>query len=127
MGLAYGNYFGKIKFAKRKAKKRILALTEFGGYSYRIKEHSYNLGDIFGYKIFETKEALEEAIKKLYEQQIYPYISKGLSVLVYTQLSDVEDEVNGFITYDRKVDKIDKNMMININKEMIEIFKETCN
>jgi hypothetical protein len=109
----------------RKAKKRILALTEFCGYSMRIDEHSYNSDDIFGYKVFESLSELNRAVKEVYEKRIYPEIDKGLSVLVYTQLSDVEDEVNGMVTYDRKIDKIDKKMMREINITMWDMFKRS--
>ena len=115
-------YFQKIKFPKKKAKKRIFALTEFGGFSMRLDEHSYNPDDIFGYKIFESLNELNKAVRELYEKSIYPEIEKGLSVLVYTQLSDIEDEVNGVITYDRKVEKINKEMMRQINAYMWTIF-----
>ena len=115
-------YFQKIKFPKKKAKKRILALTEFGGFSMRLDEHSYNPDDIFGYKIFESLNELNIAVRELYEKSIYPEIEKGLSVLVYTQLSDIEDEVNGVVTYDRKVEKINKEMMRQINAYMWTIF-----
>jgi len=116
-------YFQKIRFPKRKAGKRILALTEFGGYSMRLDNHSWNPDAIFGYKIYESLPELNQAVWELYEDSIYPEIKKGLSVLVYTQLSDIEDEVNGIVTYDREVEKIDKKMMVRINATMWEIFK----
>jgi len=108
-------YFSKIKFKIKNASKRINALTEFGGYSLMIKGHSFNPEKVFGYQKFETTTNLEEAIKNLYLTQVIPELSKGLSVLVYTQLSDVEDEVNGFLTYDRKVLKIDIELMKSIH------------
>ena len=61
---------------------------------------------IFGYKKFDTTKELSEAYKELYEGQVLPLVEKGLSGVVYTQLSDVEEEVNGLVTYDRKVIKI---------------------
>jgi beta-galactosidase/beta-glucuronidase len=118
-------YFQKINFPKRQAKKRILALTEFGGYSLRLDEHSFNSEAIFGYKIFATVAELNQAVKELYEKQIYPEIDKGLSVLVYTQLSDIEDEVNGIVTYDRKVEKIDRQLMREINQTLRKKFEES--
>lgn len=118
-------YFQRIRFPRKKAKKRILALTEFGGYSMRIDEHSFNTDAIFGYKIFSSLPELNQAVKELYEKQIYSEVEKGLSVLVYTQLSDVEDEVNGLVTYDRKVEKIDKKIMKKINDTLRKIFKES--
>ncbi|MDD5292975.1 MAG: glycoside hydrolase family 2 TIM barrel-domain containing protein [Candidatus Izemoplasmatales bacterium] len=118
-------YFQRIRFPEKKARKRILALTEFGGYSMRIDDHSYNPDAIFGYKIFSSLRDLNQAVKELYEKKIYPEVKKGLSVLVYTQLSDVEDEVNGIMTYDRKVEKIDKKMMKMINETLWQKFKES--
>ena len=55
----------------------------------------------YGYKTFKTQQELEKGILSLYENQIKPYIKKGLCAAIYTQLSDVEDETNGFLTYDR--------------------------
>jgi uncharacterized protein Yka (UPF0111/DUF47 family) len=55
---------------------------------------------------FDTTEELSKAYKELYEGQVVPLIEKGLSGVVYTQLSDIEEEVNGLVTYDRKVIKI---------------------
>ena len=57
---------------------------------------------------FKSREELTDAVVDLYEKQIIPAVSKGLSASVYTQLSDVEDELNGLVTYDRKVVKMDK-------------------
>jgi hypothetical protein len=70
----------------------------------------------FGYKSIKSQSDLEAALKKLYEQQIAPLIEKaGLSIAVYTQLSDVEDEVNGLVTYDRQVVKINPEVMAALN------------
>ena len=115
-------YFKKVRFNKKYAKKRILALTEFGGYSLLVKEHSYNPDKVFGYKKFQNQQDLSYSIKELYEKQIVPEIKKGLNVLIYTQLSDVEDEVNGFLTYDRKVNKVDIELMRKINKNLFDVF-----
>ena len=118
-------YFKKFSFSIKKAKKRILALTEFGGYSLRLQEHSFNPEDIFGYKIYSTEQELNNAVYALYQDQVYPQIKNGLNVLVYTQVSDVEDEVNGFLTYDREILKIDIDMMKKINKALSDRFIES--
>ena len=55
---------------------------------------------------FDTTEELSKAYKDLYEGQVLPLIEEGLSGVVYTQLSDIEEEVNGLVTYDRKIIKI---------------------
>ncbi|MFA6801156.1 MAG: sugar-binding domain-containing protein [Acholeplasmataceae bacterium] len=115
-------YFKKIKFSQKNAKKRILALTEFGGYSLMLQEHSYHPEKVFGYKKFDTIQSLEDAVCHLYETEVLPEIDKGLSVLIYTQLSDVEDEVNGLLTYDRKILKIDADKLIDINKKLNQRF-----
>ena len=98
-------YFGNIAFDEDKY-GRVVALSEFGGYSYIVDGHCGS-DHYFGYFKYKTKEEYNDAYKKLILEQIVPSVSKGLSAIVYTQLSDVEDEVNGFITYDRKVIKID--------------------
>lgn len=115
-------YFQKIKFYPRLAKKRIAALTEFGGYSLPIEGHRYNDEKLFGYKTYKTKESLEEALKVLYEKVISKQIERGLSVIIYTQVSDVEDEVNGFITYDRKILKVSDELMNELNQHLYEKF-----
>jgi hypothetical protein len=109
-------YFTKIKFTSKDAKKRIIALTEFGGYSLPLEGHRFNEESIFGYKKYDTEDKLVEAYSNLYKQQVLPQIQNGLSVLIYTQLSDVEDEINGFITYDRKKDKFPVEKVLEINE-----------
>jgi hypothetical protein len=84
---------------------RAVVLSEFGGYNHRVSGHCFGDKD-FGYKKFESPLLLESAISELYSQQICPAYSRGLSAAVYTQLSDVEDELNGLVTYDRKVVKV---------------------
>ncbi len=118
-------YFRKIRFHKKDGKKRILALTEFGGYSLLLPEHSFNPDKVYGYRKYSDEDALGIAVNDLYMNQVIPEIKKGLSVLVYTQLSDVEDEVNGFVTYDRKVEKIKPEEMRDINKHLFNSFKNS--
>ncbi len=92
-------YFTKYKFRPDK-KGRAVVLSEFGGYNYRIEGHSFTERD-FGYKHLKSPQELKEALSKLYGEEIHPAIEKGLAAAVYTQLADVEDEVNGLITHDR--------------------------
>ena len=86
---------------------RVVALTEFGGYKLAVPEHVWSEKQ-FGYKGFRDEEAFAAAFQKLYARQIIPAKAKGLSASVYTQLSDVEDELNGLVTYDRKHVKLSK-------------------
>jgi hypothetical protein len=73
---------------------------------------------MFGYKIYGSKESLTKAYKRLFEKTIIPQISAGLAATVYTQLTDVEDELNGIMTYDRRIVKIDEETIKNINERV---------
>ena len=97
---------------------RAVVLSEFGGYQLPVAGHTWNDAN-FGYKGYKTPEALMEAYRKLFETQILPARRKGLAASVYTQLSDVEDEVNGFVTYDRRVEKLDVDAVRAINQRLI--------
>ena len=97
---------------------RAVVLSEFGGYQLPVAGHTWNDAN-FGYKGYKTPEALMEAYRKLFETQILPARRKGLAASVYTQLSDVEDEVNGFVTYDRKVEKLDAGAVRAINQRLV--------
>jgi hypothetical protein len=90
---------------RRRSDDRVLALSEYGGYDLAVEGHVW--GDRpFGYRHHETAEALLEAFDRLHRDELAPAVAAGLSATVYTQLSDVEDEVNGLLTYDREVLKL---------------------
>ena len=96
------------KFNPPRTEKPIM-LSEFGGYSLKIKDHTdENSG--YGYKQFEDKRSYLEAIRKLYEEEVIPAIGLGLCGCIYTQFCDIEQETNGLITYDRKYIKADENI-----------------
>ena len=97
-------YFRRYRFRKDK-KGRIVILSEFGGYGLKLDEHSLS-GKTFVYKKLRTREELTSEIERLYEEEIIPAKKKGLAASIYTQLSDVEGEVNGLITFDRKEVKV---------------------
>lgn len=87
--------------------RRAVVLSEYGGVSLPVPGHVFN-AETFGYgKILRTSDELTEAFVRLHEEQIVPAVRQGLAATVYTQLTDVEDEVNGLLTYDRKVLKLD--------------------
>lgn len=114
-------YFRKIRL--KNDFKRALALTEFGGYSLAVKGHESSPRK-FGYKIMKNAEQLEKAYVKLYETEIIPEIEKnGLSATVYTELTDVEDEMNGLFTFDRML-KIKKQTLIDLNDKVYKAFEE---
>lgn len=98
------NYFRKLK--AKPDKKRAFVISEYGGYACHIEGHS-SVTEIFGYRRYATIEELNTAYRQLLEKQLMPLVEKGLSGAVYTQLSDVEEEVNGLVTYDRRVIKLE--------------------
>jgi len=107
-------YFTPIKVKKG---KRPYVLSEFGGLGLKLKGHTFS-DKMFGYKIYNSKAVLTKSYKKLYEKTIVPQIKDGLSATVYTQLTDVEDELNGLMTYDREIVKIDIDELQKINEKV---------
>ncbi len=97
---------------------RPIVLSEYGGYSNKIPNHVWNWEKSFGYQMYKDKDALTAAYKKLHEKQIIPNIKKGLSATVYTQVSDVEFEVNGMLSYDRELIKLHEDVIKEINAKM---------
>lgn len=97
---------------------RPFVISEYGGYSMILDGHVWNKQKSFGYIMFRSKEKLSAAYKKLHEKQVIPLIKKGLCATVYTQVSDVEFEVNGMYTYDRKVLKLDEKTVQEVNSKL---------
>ena len=101
----------------KQLKGRSLIVSECGGNTLQIKGHTFN-DKIVGIKKFATKEEWINEYRRFINEEIIPNISKGLSAFIYTQLSDVEDEINGFVTYDREVVKFDVDTIKEINKKV---------
>ena len=101
---SYHVYFRR---ANMKPGERPMVLSEFGGYACRIEGHYYGGAKAYGYRKCADTGALRRDLSLLYREQIEPLKEKGLCAAIYTQLSDVEDETNGLLTYDRAVKKID--------------------
>lgn len=108
-------YFREVKY---KPTDKPTFLSEFGGYVYKIKEHSFNQDKTYGYRFYNSQEEYQDAVTSLYLNQIVPHIKEGLIGTIYTQVSDVEDETNGILTYDRKICKLDKEKMLEIAKQL---------
>lgn len=85
----------------------MVILSEFGGYAYREEGHD-DQEEIFGYKKFFDRKAFADAFFDLYADQVVPAKQKGLAASVYTQFSDVQQELNGLVTFDRLSVKIDE-------------------
>lgn len=105
-------YFGKMR--RDNDGSRILSLSECGAYSLLVPGH-YETKKRTIYRYFGSGEKLQAAIERLYLKKIAPLRQQGLSVVIYTQLTDVEAETNGLMTYDRKVTKVNAKKMKDIN------------
>lgn len=117
------NYLRKLK-VKPKA-DRVVALTEFGGYAFPIPGHMACEKE-FGYKHYKTKEELTESYRTLWEEQIYPNVEHGLSSAIYTQTSDIEEEINGLMTYDREEDKFINETILELNEKLYKVYQKSC-
>lgn len=103
---------------------RPVVLSEFGGYSYKPEGHVSNTKKTYGYRLFSDREKFEAAVSELYRNEVIPAVKNGLSADVYTQVSDIEDETNGFLSYDRKVLKVDPDLMQKIATELFSEFQK---
>lgn len=105
-------YFRPVKL---KNDGRALALTEYGGYILAVDGHRWT-DKVFGYRICRDAAALTRDYKKLMLGQVLPHIRReGLTAAVYTQITDVEEELNGLMSYDREVLKIPEETLREIN------------
>ncbi len=115
-------YFRKVKL--RGDGRKPLVLSEFGGKTWKVDGHVFNPDKSYGYGGCQTREELNEALVKLYMEEVLPCIKNGLCAAVYTQTSDVEDEINGLLTYDRKVEKIDPEKMQKVAAVLQQTLRE---
>jgi beta-galactosidase/beta-glucuronidase len=110
-------YFKKLKRPKRD--ERAFVLTEFGGYSLKIPGHVWEENKKFGYRFYDSIKELTAAYKKLLNDEVKALISQGLTAAIYTQTTDVEIEINGFLTYDRKMEKMDGEVLREAHEGLI--------
>ena len=104
--------------------KRPLLVSECGGYTLAVSGHCFS-SRRYGYGACRDGAELTGRIENMYRRMILPAIKDGRCGCIYTQLSDVEDEVNGLYTYDRKVCKVDTDRMLRLAEEMhgaIEVY-----
>ena len=109
-------YFRKVKL--KGDGKKPLVLSEFGGKTYKCDGHVFNPDKTYGYGGCDSLDALNEAVAKLYLEEVLPCVKKGLCAAIYTQVSDVEDEINGLLSYDRKVCKLKPETMLPIAESL---------
>ena len=103
-------YFKRVKLPKD---ERAIVLSEFGGFVLPVKDHMQKGKKT--YRSFKDAKLWLDNYEKCIEKDVINNIPKGLTATIYTQLSDVEDELNGFITFDRQVIKIDPQLVKKIN------------
>jgi beta-galactosidase/beta-glucuronidase len=99
--------------------KRAASLGEFGGVGLFVRGHMWPVENN-AYEYEPTRSALTDRYVFLMErvEQLMKY--KGLSVAIYTQTTDVEHEVNGVLTYDRKVEKMESKRIREVNQAVIQ-------
>lgn len=98
--------------------QRATVLGEYGGIGMPLEGHLWSSDRNWGYVQFKnSKDVTDEYVK--YGEQLYKMIKAGFSAAVYTQTTDVEGEVNGLLTYDRKVVKIDEKRVHDINQKIV--------
>ncbi len=102
--------YGRRFRMPRRRDGRAVVLSEYGGHQLRVEGHVYDDEVAFGYGREPTPGDLAESFHRLH-QALAADVGRGLSATVYTQLSDVEDELNGLLTYDREVLKIDADLV----------------
>ena len=100
--------------------KKPLVLSEFGGKTCRIPGHVFNPDKTYGYGVCRDLPELRQQVAALYRDQVIPCVERGLCAAIYTQVSDVEDEINGLVTYDRKVEKLTPEDMVPLARALAE-------
>ena len=104
---------------KLKPDRRPMLLSECGGFTYKIDGHLFNTNKSYGYGNCRDSRELTVRIVDMYKAMVIPSIKNGLCGCIYTQLSDVEEEINGLYTYDREECKVNKEKMQEL-AELIE-------
>ena len=117
------NYFYPLRI---RPQKRTVALSEYGGIAWPMPGHEPPY-KTYGYGTAKDRQELTARYKKLQLKTVLPQLEKGLSALVYTQLTDVEDEVNGLFTYDRAAVKPDANAVRSVNAALAAEFARVTN
>ena len=103
--------------------ERLLLLSECGGFTRDISDHRSDKGSKWGYGKTNSEEELTDKIIDMHEKMVIPSIKNGLIGYIYTQVSDVEGEINGLYTYDRKVCKVNKEKLLEANRKLQEVYK----
>ncbi len=112
-------YFKKL--FKPRLDRRAFVISEFGGYSLLMPGHAWDENQKFGYRFYNSKEELTAAYLRLLDEELRPLIRQGLTAAVYTQTTDVEIEINGYLTYDRALEKMDAEALRAAHERLINL------
>jgi len=102
---------------------RATVLGEYGGIGRKVEGHTWVADQGWGYVEFDTEEKVTDTYVE-YAEQLYRMAFQGFSAAVYTQTTDCETELNGLMTYDRAVIKLDQNRLLQINRKISHAFAE---
>ena len=108
-------YFKPLVLGKDRTRPQVL--SEFGGYAWKLPAHCFDPKKTYGYRKFSDGESYSLALRKLFEQLV-PLAREGLCAAIYTQVSDVEDETNGLVTYDRKERKVEPETLLPVMEKI---------
>ena len=100
--------------------RQAIVLGEFGGLGLPLEGHTWQEKNNWGYRSFQNADTLFRTYSS-YMDQLVPFIEKGLSAAVYTQLTDVEVEVNGWMTYDRKLMKLGTERLKKVHEKLYKV------
>ncbi len=117
----YFNFWHRLKMHKT----RPVIVSEFGGFALPVKGHLFHPDKSFGYKTCKDLRHYQDAVEELYRTRILPAIPQGLCGAIYTQVSDVEDEINGILTYDRRINKADEKRMNTLSADLQKAIKNS--
>ncbi len=102
--------------------ERVVVLGEYGGIGQPVAGHTWTGDKNWGYGKLQSREEATNTYVE-YAKQLKTFIPQGISAAIYTQATDVEIEVNGLVTYDRKVEKMDFGRVAEANKEVLNLLE----
>ena len=115
-------YFGWLHNGKNSALPQVL--SEFGGYVLKLPGHSFNTEKTYGYKLFQNRAKFVRSMRETYILEVVPLAEKGLCASIWTQVSDVEDETNGLLTYDRRMMKLGPDEFADIAEKLFNAVRK---
>ena len=101
-------------------------ISECGGYKRLIENHVFKANADYGYGTTNSEEELTTKIEEMYDEMVIPSIKYGCCGCIYTQVSDVEEEINGLYTYDRQICKVNKKRLKEISDKVLDAYKKAC-